>query len=95
MRPTLCVHMEAFAGQMGSFPSSEGPTGQKGIHRELVSNCALDVQLLLTLKFNRQVICVCTSMRSAAMKKIHKQNKRKLRRLEKKVNSIVKLKKKI
>lgn len=82
MWPALCVHMEAFAGQMGYFPSSEGPTGQKGIHRELVSNCALDVQLLLTLKFNRQVICVCTSMRKGAMK--NTQAKNKLRTFEKK-----------
>lgn len=29
MCPTLCVHMEAFAGQMGYFPSSKDPTGQK------------------------------------------------------------------
>lgn len=58
MRPALCVHMEAFAGQMGYFPSSKDPTGQKGIHRDLVSNSALDIQLLLSLKSTYQVICV-------------------------------------
>lgn len=53
MWPALCVHMEAFARQMGDFPPREGPTGQRGIHRDLVSNGALDIQLSLALKFNQ------------------------------------------
>lgn len=48
--------METFARQMGYFPPIEGLTGQRGIHRDLVSNGALDIQLSLALKFNRQVI---------------------------------------
>lgn len=55
MWPVLCVHMEAFARQMGYFPPCEGPTGQRGIHRDLVSNGTLDIRLSLALKFNRQV----------------------------------------
>lgn len=73
--------MEAFAGQMGYFPSSKDPTGQKGIHRDLVSNRALDIQLLLALKSNYQVICIWTSMRKRAMK--NAQAKNKLRTCEK------------
>ena len=38
------------------FPSRQGSTGQKGIHRDLGSNDAVDIQLLLALKFNYQVI---------------------------------------
>lgn len=52
----LFVHMESFARQMGYFPPREGPTGPRGIHRDLVSNGTLDIQLSLALKFNRQVI---------------------------------------
>lgn len=65
--------MEAFVGQMGYFLSSKGPTGQKGIHRDLVSNGALDTQLFLALKSNYQVTCIWTSMKKWALKKIHKK----------------------
>lgn len=37
------------------FSSRQGPTGQKGIHRDLVSNGTVDIQLLLSLKSIYQV----------------------------------------
>lgn len=62
MRPTLCVHMEAFAGQMGYFPPSrkrKGPTGQgEGIRGDSASNGATDIRALPALKSDRQVICI-------------------------------------
>lgn len=49
------------------FPSSNGLTGQKGIHRDLVSNGDVDIQLLLALKSNYQVICIWPLMKERAM----------------------------
>lgn len=67
--------MEAFARQMGYFPPCEGPTGQRGIHRDLASNGALDIQLSLALKFNRQVIRIW----KAALKDTREKDKRRTR----------------
>lgn len=59
----------------GLFSPLEGPTGQTGIHRDLVSNDALDIQLSLTLKFNRQVIRIW----KAELKDPWEQDKRRTR----------------
>lgn len=75
MWPALCVHMEALARQMGDFPPCEGPAGQRGIHRDLVSNGTLDIQLSLALKFNRQVIRIW----KAALKGPREKNKQRTR----------------
>lgn len=63
--------MESFARQMGYFPPCEGPTGQRGIHRDSVSNGALDIQLSLALKFNRQV----SRIWKTALKNIREKDK--------------------
>lgn len=67
--------MEAFARQMGDFPPCEGPAGQRGIHRDLVSNGTLDIQLSLALKFNRQAIRIW----KAALKGPREKDKRRTR----------------
>lgn len=64
--------MESFARQMGYFPPREGLTGPRGIHRDLVSNGALDIQLSLALKFNRQVIRIWKT----ALKNTREKDKR-------------------
>lgn len=72
--------MESFARQMGYFPPRAGPTGPRGIHRDLVSNGALDIQLSLALKFNRQVIRIWKT----ALKNTREKDKRRTRESDQK-----------
>lgn len=71
------------------FPSRKGPTGQKGIHRDLVSNGAVDIQLLLALKPDNQVISIWPLM-SERSEKYARKNEQHVKKSHD--NNVVKLK---